>query len=133
MAIFESRKRLVKMNRVASMVLGLAFGCAGIAQDKVTVPLSNPSQPATLKVHLIFGSITVTAGSGSQIVVEPQGGSGPFRGRSDRDNAPPGMHRIDGGGQAFNVEEDRNVVTINPERGGQNMNFAIQVPVNTSV
>jgi hypothetical protein len=121
------------MNRVQSFVFGLAVACAANAQEKITVPLSNPSQPATVKVRLISGSITVTGGSGSQVVVESQGGTDRGRGRRDRDNPPPGMHRIDGGGQGFNIEEDRNVVTINPDRGGQNMNFAIQVPVNTSV
>lgn len=122
------------MKRVS--VLLIAFAALAAAQDKVTVPLSNPSQPATLKAHLIFGSITVTAGSGSQVVIESQEGTREReRGRNrDRDgNIPPGMHRIDAGARGFNVEEDHNVVTVIPGLGGQNMNLVIQVPVNTSV
>jgi len=122
------------MKRVS--VLLIAIAALAAAQDKVTVPLSNPSQPATLKAHLIFGSITVTAGSGSQVVIESQEGArGRERGRNrDRDgNIPPGMHRIDAGAHGFNVEEDHNVVTVIPDLGGQNMNLVIQVPANTSV
>jgi hypothetical protein len=122
------------MKRV--LVLVFAFAALAAAQDKVTVPLSNPSQPATLKAHLISGSITVTAGTASQVVIESQEESGGRdRGRRrDRDGAvPPGMHRIDAGAHGFNVEEDHNVVTVIPDFGGQGMNLTIQVPVNTSV
>jgi hypothetical protein len=107
--------------------------CAGIcmAQDKVTVPISNPSQPVTVKVHLISGSITVTAGaSNSQVTVES--GSGSRDRRADRD-VPAGMHRIDGGGSGFDIEEDHNVITIG---SGRNMNaghVSIQVPTNASL
>jgi len=120
------------MKRAAVLVFALTAIAA--AQDKVTVPLSSPSQPATVKARLISGSITVTAGTGSQVVVEAEA-RGRERGRdrgSDR-NIPPGMHRIDGGGHGFNVEEDHNVVTVIPDFGGQGMNLTIQVPVNTSV
>jgi len=122
------------MKRVS--ILLIAFAALVAAQDKVTVPLSNPSQPATLKAHLISGSITVTAGSGSQVVIESQEAAREReRGRNrDRDgNVPPGMHRIDAGAHGFNVEEDHNVVTVIPDLGGQNVSLVIQVPVNTSV
>lgn len=123
------------MNRV--LVLGIGFTViAAIAagQDKVTVPLSSPSQPATVKAHLISGSITITAGTGSQVVVESGGSSGDReRGRSRDRNVPPGMHRIDAGARGFNVEEDHNVVTVIPDLGGQGMSLKLEVPVNTSV
>jgi Putative adhesin len=130
------------MTRIS--ITGFCFTViAGIAaaQDKVTVPLSSPSQPATLKAHLISGSITVTAGAGPQVVIESEAGGregdrGP-RGRGARDRSdtaiPPGMHRIDAGGRGFSVEEDHNVVTVIPDNGGQFMNLTLQVPVNTSV
>ena len=43
-------------------VLALAMAALVAAQDKVTVPLSDPSQPATLKINQVTGSITITAG-----------------------------------------------------------------------
>jgi hypothetical protein len=133
-------------------IAGLVLTASASAQDKVTVPLSSPSQPATVKVHMISGSITVTVGSANQVVVESTAATRDGRpggaltdairsqieaaiGRAGDRNEPipPGMHRIDGGARGFNAEEDHNVVTIVPDFGGQNTNLAIQVPVNTSV
>jgi hypothetical protein len=103
------------------------------AQDKVTVPLSSPGQPATVKARLVSGSITVTAGTGPQIVIDSQDTRGDRGSRRDDRNVPPGMHRIDAAAHGFNVEEDHNVVTVVPDFGGQGTNLTIQVPVNTSV
>ncbi|HZL57532.1 MAG TPA: DUF4097 family beta strand repeat-containing protein [Bryobacteraceae bacterium] len=106
--------------------------CAALAaaQDKVTVPLSNPSQPGTLKVHLISGSITVTGGgTAGQIVVESASRVG--HEREPRD-VPQGMHRIDMN-SAFDAEEDHNVVTVGGGRFGGGANLTIQVPSNTSL
>jgi hypothetical protein len=139
---------------IRTSVLILALATIAAAQDKVTVPLSSPGQPVTLKAHMVSGSITVTAGTGPQVVIESQDGSkdsgrgpGPIGaairaqiqsalrgGGGDSDNSiPPGMHRIDTGAHGFNVEEDHNVVTVIPDFGGWGMNLVIQVPVNTSV
>jgi hypothetical protein len=105
--------------------------CAGTlsAQDKVTVPLSSPSQPAIVKARLIMGSITITAGNAGQVVVESES-RGPAR---RRDNPPPGMHRLDAGGAGLNIEEDHNTVMIGTSGPGLNAGLVIQVPVNTSV
>jgi hypothetical protein len=119
---------------IRTSVLILALATIAAAQDKVTVPLSSPGQPVTVKAHMVSGSITVTAGTGPQVVIESETSKerrGPDRDR-DRD-VPPGMHRIDGGGHGFNVEEDHNVVTVIPDLGGWGTNLTIQVPVNTSV
>jgi len=123
------------MNRIRIAVLAAALAATLGAQDKVTVPLSNPSQPATIKTHLISGSITVTAGSGSQVVVESSGGTARDRRRlRDRDgDIPPGMHRLDSNGGDLDIVEDHNVVTIKAGMGGRDENLVIQVPVNTSV
>jgi hypothetical protein len=37
--------------------------------DRLVVPLSNPSQPARLEVNLVFGSVTVNAYNGAEIVI----------------------------------------------------------------
>ena len=129
------------MKREMKRALALIFSFTAVAalaaaqdkaQDKVTVPLSNPGQPATVKAHLITGSITVTAGTGPQVLIESEGGRDRSSRREDRD-VPPGMHRIDTGGRGFTVEEDHNVVNVIADMGGQGTNLTIQVPVNTSV
>jgi len=110
----------------------MLIGCAAVAaaQDKVTVPLSNPSQPVTVKAHLISGSITVTGGApAGQVVVE----SASAKSRRAAGNVPEGMHRIDTSGGAFDVEEDHNVVTIGTGHSYGNENVSIQVPANASL
>src|ERR1700691_752619 len=107
------------MNRLLVSI----FVCAAIAaaQDKtngVTVPLSDPAQPATVKARLVSGSITVTVGSDPQVVVDTDSSSGTGVNTAP-DGAPPGLHRIDTAGRGFKVEEDRNTVVIGPERAGQ--------------
>lgn len=121
----------VNIHRVTLALLAIAGVAA--AQEKVTVPLSSPSQPATVKAHLISGSITVTVGTGSQVVVESQESAERQHPHNTRDNPPPGMHRIDPGGGGMDVEEDHNVVTIKPSLGRMRADLVIQVPVNTSV
>jgi hypothetical protein len=123
------------MNR--TIVCSFVFAALAAAQDKVTVPLSDPARPGTVKAHLISGSITVTVGSGPQVVVEEQPeqdrGRERDRGRRDATPVPPGMHRIDAGGSGFNVEEDHNMITISPGRPGRGSSLQIQVPANTSL
>jgi putative adhesin len=113
-------------------VSSLLMACAALAaaQDKVAVPLSNPSQPATIKVRLISGNIAVTGGSGSQVVVESSARS--REGRAPG-NVPPGMHRLDTGRAGLDIEEDHNVVTIGVGQFGGMGNLSIQVPVNSSL
>lgn len=117
------------MTRNFIFLLLLAAGAA--AQEKVTVPLSNPSQPATVKARLITGSITVTPGAGRDVVVDT-GAPGVIPGRAGG-NPPPGMHRIYAGRGGFNVDQDNNVVTIHAGPGAIGMNLTLQVPLNTSV
>lgn len=85
------------------------------AQDKVTVPLSSPSQPATVKVHLMHGSITITGGATGQVIVESAASPDRREARGARD-VPAGMHRIDTGRAGLDVEEDHNVVNISGGR-----------------
>ena len=103
-----------------------------VAQDKVAVPLSSPSQPATVKVHLMHGSITVTGGATGQVIVESAAGANARERRPARD-VPPGMHRIDAGRSGLDVEEDHNVVNISAGVGGSGANLVIQVPANSSL
>ena len=112
----------------------ILIACCGLAcaQDKITVPLSNPSQPATVKAHLILGTITVNGGGpAGQVVIESNNAS---RSRREPKDLPPGMHRIDTGGAGFEAEEDHNVVTIGSGHYmGGNENITITVPTNASL
>jgi len=112
-------------------VIFLTLACAGLAaaQDKLTVPLSNPSQPATVKVHLISGSITVTGGGAAGQIVVESGSKSPRRPPRD---VPDGMHRIDIN-PGLNIDEDHNVVTISAGGYAMGSNVTLQVPTNVSL
>ncbi|HYA16547.1 MAG TPA: DUF4097 family beta strand repeat-containing protein [Bryobacteraceae bacterium] len=120
---------------VALAGVAAAQDAAQITQDgtKITVPLSNPAQPATVKLSMVRGSITITgSASQQQVIVESSGGSGLTRGRRNRETTPPpGMHRIDMGDNS-EVVEDHNVVTIKPGLGGRE-HIDIQVPATTNL
>jgi hypothetical protein len=118
------------MNNVRLGLVLMAGAVIACAQDKVTVPLSNPSQPLTLKAHLMSGSITVTGGGAAgQVVVE----SSSLRNRDRDRNVPSGMHRIDMGAGGLEVEEDHNVVMIGSNRYEGSSSVTITVPTNASL
>src|SRR3978361_1404055 len=117
----------MKIYRASSTVLA----CAAIlvsqrvyAQDKVSVPLSNASQPVTVKVHLMHGGITITGGASGQVVVDSGRGTGRNEDRIGRD-APTGMKRIDGGRGGLDIVEDHNVVTISTGNSNNGGNLTI--------
>ena len=110
-------------------LVAAAFAALAAAQDKVTVPLSNPSQPATVKVHLLNGSITVVVGQPGQVTVETTGQST----RRKAPEPPPGMHRIDAGRGGLDVVEERNVVNVMTGPFGAGISVTVQVPPTTSL
>src|SRR5665213_778332 len=120
----------MQIGRIALITVACVIGAA--AQDKVTVPLTNPAQPATVKANLISGNITVTAGTGRDIIVTSSDGE--TGRRAARDAAPPGMTRI-GGRPGLDIVEDHNVVTVSAgsltSRNGASL--TIEVPVNTNL
>jgi hypothetical protein len=112
-------------------VIGLALAGALCAQEKTTIPFSNPSAPRKLVVDLLLGSVTVKGYSGQEAIIESTEGRGYLR-RGPEPPPPPGMHRI-GGGRAPDITEDNNTITV---KGGVWVpvgDLTIQVPVETSV
>jgi DUF4097 and DUF4098 domain-containing protein YvlB len=111
-------------------------GRIAFAQEKVTVPLSNPSQPVTVKAHLISGAIRVTGGgTAGQVIVEPMASEKDKEKEKEkfRDLVPPGMHRIDMNAAGLDIEEDHNVVTIGSNLNRVREGVSIQVPTNASL
>jgi hypothetical protein len=114
-------------------VIGLALAGALYAQDKFTVPFSNPSAPRKLNVDLLLGSVTVKGYSGQEVIIEStsSGVSNFYRGRTP-EPPPAGMHRI-GGGRSAEVTEENNTVTVKSGVWAPLGDVTIQVPVDTSV
>jgi putative adhesin len=139
-------------------LLTLSVVCAGtigVAQtqqnpQQVTVPISDPSRPATLSVDLMWGGITITGTNRKDVLIEARSsdetrgrgrfgrGPGPDprpfgrgRGRDGGEGDTTGLRRLTQPG-GFEVEEHNNQVVIGsggPMRRGSD--FTIQVPSKT--
>ena len=122
-----------KKSVVAASVLAVSLMAAGVhAQDTaehVTVPLSDPSRPGTVKVSVLQGNISVKASTGKDVIVTTQG-------RSVRPSTPPpdaaGLRRL-GQPAGLSIEEENNVVSINLGPFGNRSDVEIQVPAKTNL
>ena len=100
------------------------------ADQKLNIPLSNPNSPGHLKVGLLYGSITVNAYSGNEVIVEAKNRSKQPTVQKTKD----GLKKISrSGGSGFSVEEDNNRVTIKSGWNNKKMDFIITVPRNFSL
>lgn len=117
-------------------IIGILCLCAGVgfAQEKVSVPLSDPARPATIRVNLLLGGIVVHGGSTKDVVVETRPRS---EGRSDEEPVPPdaaGMHRLDLGRNAgLDIVEENNVVNIKTTSWARHADLVITVPYHSSL
>ncbi|MGH9415736.1 MAG: DUF4097 family beta strand repeat-containing protein [Terriglobales bacterium] len=99
---------------------------------QLVVPLSHPSQPATLNISSLNSAITVTAYSGTQVLVSSQGDDGhAWRPRRTPPEAQ-GMRQLNSNA-GVSAEEDNNIVTVHTSIMGGGQNVAIQVPVHTAL
>lgn len=131
----------MKVLPFAALLLPLLAAAAAPAPEpeagppqRVTVPLSDPSRPATVKASSIHGSIAVDGYGGSEVIVDAVG-----RGeRGEREEKVPpgaeGMHRIPNRALGLSISEDHNEVRVEsmPWRG-VSRNLHIQVPVHSSL
>ena len=116
----------VSMARAATEEPAQAKTRAG--SDRVSVTLSDPSRPATVKAGLIAGGITVKAYDGKEIVVEAHA-----RKNDDSDQEGNGPKRISVASTGLTVEEENNQVNINTESFSRPIDLTISVPVHTSL
>lgn len=117
------------------------------AGDKVTVPLSDPSHPGTVKVGLLYGSITVKGYDGKEVLVEAHARVRGGRRGWDSDEAPPRARRDDGtteestqgmkrlaiASTGLTVEEESNTVRIGTDSVNRAVDLMISVPRQTSL
>jgi hypothetical protein len=117
------------------MKLSIAlFGISTIllAQDasRITVPLSDPSRPGTVKVSLMNSCFAIEGYDGKEITIESAG-----RGEHTIPKPPrgaEGMKRIEPSGNGLSVEEDNNTVHIHSS-GPATGELLIRVPYSTSL
>ena len=151
----------MRVLRTVLLPLVLSALCAtevGVAQaqapapqslQQVTVPLSDAGRPATLKVQLLFGGVTIRGSNRKDVLIEAQSSNerrgrsrGPFivdggrvlvapRGRGgDSDTA--GLKRLTQAG-GFAVEENNNQIVVSSNANNRGVDFTIDVPARTNL
>ena len=106
----------------------LLVGIGEAESDKVTVPLTDPSRPSTVKVSLLNGSITVSAYDGKDVIVEAKA-------RADNETSARtgGMRRVPMTATGLSVEEENNQVDIGTQSIQRTVDVTLQVPRLTSL
>lgn len=104
----------------------------GDLKEQLTIPLSDPGKPGTLKVHLIRGSIRVTGYTGNQVVIDAT------TKQSDKSEKPKetveGMKRISkNGAMDISATEENNVVNVSSRLFNSHMELNIKVPAKFSL
>lgn len=95
--------------------------------DRIPVTLSDPSRPASVKVSLVNGGITVKAYDGKEVIVEARA-----RNR-DRDREEGGPKRLSISSTGLAVEEENNEVRVDTESYNRPIDITISVPTRTSL
>jgi len=110
-----------------------AIGGGAAAQDdqRLVVPLSDPSRPAVLEVALFSGDIEVEGYDGSEVIVVADA---PVH-DPEREEAPraDGLRRVQTSSVGLTVEEGDNKVAVRMDFSPRNVDLQVRVPRRTSV
>jgi DUF4097 and DUF4098 domain-containing protein YvlB len=125
---FKSSKCIISIT--AAALLAVAQPLCAQSDNKVTVPLTDPARPVTLRAHLVSGSITVKGADVKEVVVEARARGGEeSRGEGKSD----GMKRIPMTSTGLNIEAENNNVRVSTDSYQRTIDLVIIVPIHTSV
>ncbi len=126
----------MRVRRVVRVLVGMR-GLASlplVAQqpdaDRVTVPLSDPSQPALLTVSLVHGSITVRGTNRKDVLVTARPEADRPSRRFDPDAS--GLRRIPQTA-GYRITEEANRVRVSSDSPNRSVSFEIEVPSRTNL
>jgi DUF4097 and DUF4098 domain-containing protein YvlB len=124
---FKFNKRIISI--AAAALFTLAQPMSAQSDNKVSVPLTDPSRPVTLRAHLVSGSITVKGADVKEVVVEARarGDEAHTGGRAE------GMKRIPMTSTGLNIEAENNNVRVSTDSYQRTVDLTITVPIHTSV
>ncbi len=106
-------------------------GTAGAQSDqRLAVPLSDPSRPVRLEIALFMGDIRVEAYDGNEVIVLADA---PIRGEEAEEPREDGLRRIQSSAVGLTVEEHDNTVSVRMDFSPKNADIEVQVPRRTSV
>src|SRR5258707_8881272 len=124
---FKNHKYILVLALASLVAMAQPLGAQ--SDNKVTVPLTDPSRPVTLRAHLVSGSITVKGADVKEVIVEARarGDEAHTGGRAE------GMKRIPMTSTGLNIEAENNNVRISTDSYQRTVDLTITVPVHTSV
>lgn len=105
----------------------------GQSPNRVTVPLSDPTRPVSLRAHLLNGSITVKGADVKEVTVEAKSRNGEDSGREGRSDRSEGMKHIPMTSTGLNIEAENNQVRVSTDAINRTVDLVITVPVHTSL
>ncbi|MGC2697195.1 MAG: DUF4097 family beta strand repeat-containing protein [Candidatus Angelobacter sp.] len=115
---------------VAVALATCAQPAAAQSDNRVTVPLTDPSRPVNLRAHLVSGSITVKGADVKEVVVEAKARGGEESGHDARAN---GMKRVPMTSTGLNIEAENNQIRVSTDSYQRTVDLTITVPVHTSL
>jgi hypothetical protein len=108
----------------------IAGAASAQSDQRLAVPLSDPSRPARLEIALFSGDITVEAYDGNEVIIVADA---PIRGELAEEPREDGLRRIQSSSMGLTVEENDNTVSIRMDFSPKNADLEIRVPRRTSV
>ncbi len=121
----------MKLHTIKSILASVLFFIvvSSTAQEQISVPLSKPNSPVTLKMGIINGSITITGHQTKEVIV-----IGTKRVSKSRKNKPNkyGLKKVSNNSMEFSAEEYDNTVRVKSSHAST-VDFEIKVPINTSL
>ena len=122
----------MKLKAIKSIAVAILFLMVAnsSAQEKISVPLSNPSNSGVLKMGIVSGAITITGYNGNEVVVI--GTKRAERKRKNKSKNKYGLKKISNKSMEFSVEEYDNTVKVE-STPMTTIDFEIKVPVNFSL
>jgi hypothetical protein len=124
--------RITYFRELSALTLAMLSATAWSQEDqRLVVPLSDASRPATLEISLFQGDIDVRAYDGNEVVVMTD-----TEIRSEDEQEPPrpdGLRRIQSSSIGLTVEEQDNTVSVRMDFSPRGAELTVQVPRRTSV
>jgi len=119
---------LLRLAAAAAVTLSSAWSWAETTGDRVTYKLEDPARPASLRAHLLNGSITVKGSEGSEVIVEAHA-----RGSERTESVGGGMRRIPQTATGLAVDAENNEVVVKVDAIQRTVDLTITVPRRTSL
>lgn len=115
---------------VPLLVVVLALPARGQQVEQVTVPLTDPGRPVTIRLGAVTGSITVRGADRRDVAIEARTRGSNERARANAETS--GLQRLSPV-PGFEVTEANNVVTISAGAPNATIDFTLTVPTRSSL